>query len=192
VRLHQLLPVGLALACGSGEVSYSPQADATFTAGVLGAYAAGGGLAVLVCEDVAPDARACTVSSTTDCGSTCHVIRGGGKSTGESLGAGRGCDCSTPNAELSVRADLTLGDGSRLALRGTVATAPTEEDPYGPPLALRVSADGDASPTPSLRGEVRDGELHLRLSPLPGDAGAGAWPAAADTSVTFTRAGGCP
>jgi hypothetical protein len=194
LRRTALAFVTVTLACGSGEVSYAPDADARFASTVLGAYAAAGGISLLVCEDKAPGALACTVTSTSDCGSSCHVIRGDGTSASESLGTGSGgCDCSTPNAELSVRADLVLAGGSALALRGTVAAAPSEGDPYGAPLALRVSeGDGTDHLATSLRGEVRDGQMLLRLSGLPPDAGPSAWPAASGTSVPFARTGPCP
>lgn len=191
-----LLACAGALACGSGEVGFRPETDARFAAAVLGEYAAGS-ISLRVCEDLDPGALACTVPSTTECGSSCHVIRGAGQASAESLSAGgRGCDCSSPTAELSVRGELVLGDGSRLTLRGTIATAPTEDDPYGPPVALRLSAgDEDARSgrvATTLRGELRDGQARLRLSRPPPDAGALAWPAGPDTGVSLARSGPCP
>jgi hypothetical protein len=193
VRARLAILGTLALACSSGEIAYAPDTDARFADAVLGTYTStASGLVLTVCEDTDAGALACQDLGQSDCGGSCHVIRGGGRGASESIAAqGRGCDCATPNAELSVRAALALAGGSRLDLRGTIAVAPSEGDPYGAPLALRVTASGDHL-APSLRGEIRDGTMRLRLSSPPDDAGPGAWPADPTSAVAFTRSGPCP
>jgi hypothetical protein len=116
-------------------------------------------------------------------------VRGGGRGAPESLdlGSGAGCDCTTASAELAVRAELVLADGSRVAMRGTVTAAPEDGAPYGAPLAVRVSTEGER-PAPALSGEARDGGLSLRLASA--SRAPGTWPADAQSSVGFRRVAG--
>jgi hypothetical protein len=190
-----LVALAFTAQCGSGEVRFTPDTDARFVAAVVGTYAAAGGLSLVVCEDTSRGA--CDVPSAGECARECHSIRGSGVGASESLDPDRsgGCGCTTPSAELPVRAELALADGTRVAMRGAITTVPTEADPYGGPIALRL-ATADENLAPALSGEVRAGRLLLRLSsPSRLDAGPSPWPASPDSAVPFGRASGpesCP
>jgi hypothetical protein len=174
----------LVVACTSGgNISYDAAGDARFAGLVTGTWVTRDGATKLtVCEDATPDRWACrepsSEASPVGCSELCHVARGGGAGTSETLGGGSGCP--TPIASLSVRLS-----GAGIDAHGEADVAPETFDAYGGPIAL--SADGSSSAPSVLHGSVgHDGTMALTVRQRQGDG------PSVTTSLTLVHATGAP